>query len=130
LTIFDNVPIHLNRLIQNIKYALTGIKDLLLHHRNAQIQAGVAVLVLIVSALLPLQTMEWAVILLCILIVMALEAMNSALEYLTDLVSPDYHPLAGKAKDMAAGAVLLASIGSVIIGLLILGPKIGSLCAF
>lgn len=74
--------------------------------------------------------MEWAVILLCILIVMALEAMNSALEYLTDLVSPDYHPLAGKAKDMAAGAVLLASIGSVIIGLLILGPKIRSLCAF
>jgi len=80
--------------------------------------------VVLVSFLLQISLVEWAVLLVCILVVLALEAVNSALEYLTDLVSPNYHPLAGKAKDMAAGAVLLASIGSVIIGLLLLGPKI------
>ena len=81
-------------------------------------------MVVLVSFLLQISLVEWAVLLVCILVVLALEAVNSALEYLTDLVSPNYHPLAGKAKDMAAGAVLLASIGSVIIGLLLLGPKI------
>ena len=81
-------------------------------------------MVVLVSFLLQISLVEWAVLLVCILVVLALEAVNSALEYLTDLVSPNYHPLAGKAKDMAAGSVLLASIGSVIIGLLLLGPKI------
>jgi diacylglycerol kinase len=53
-----------------------------------------------------------------------LEAVNSAVEYVVDLASPDYHKLAEKAKDMAAGAVLLAAIGSVIIALIIFLPKI------
>jgi diacylglycerol kinase len=112
------------RLLQRIRYALAGITDLFQNHRNAQIQVGVAVVVVLVSFLLQISLVEWAVLLVCILVVLALEAVNSALEYLTDLVSPNYHPLAGKAKDMAAGSVLLASIGSVIIGLLLLGPKI------
>ena len=71
-----------------------------------------------------LSTSEWLVIVLCFVIVITLEAVNSAVEYVVDLASPDYHKLAEKAKDMAAGAVLLAAIGSVIIALIIFLPKI------
>lgn len=52
------------------------------------------------------------------------EALNTAFEFLTDVASPEFHPLAGKAKDVAAGAVLISAIGSVIIGLIILGPYV------
>jgi diacylglycerol kinase (ATP) len=50
------------------------------------------------------------------------EALNTAFEFLTDVASPAFHPLAGKAKDVAAGAVLLSAAGSVVIGLLVIGP--------
>jgi diacylglycerol kinase (ATP) len=55
------------------------------------------------------------------------EALNTAFEYLTDVASPDFHPLAAKAKDVAAGAVLIAAAGAVVIGLLVLGPHIVTL---
>ncbi len=58
---------------------------------------------------------------------MALEAVNTALEYLTDLISPTYHPLAGKAKDAAAGAVLLGALGAAVVGAVIFGPKVAAL---
>lgn len=82
------------------------------------------VVVLAAGLWLRLSRMEWALVTLCIALVLALEAVNTALEYLTDLVSPHYHPLAGKAKDVAAGAVLLGALGAVVTGLLIFGPKI------
>ena len=59
---------------------------------------------------------------LAIISVWTAEALNTAFEFLTDVASPEFHPLAAKAKDVAAGAVLIAAIGSVVIGLLILGP--------
>jgi diacylglycerol kinase (ATP) len=52
------------------------------------------------------------------------EALNTAIELLTDLASPEYHPLAGKAKDVAAGAVLIAAIGAIAIGFLVFGPHL------
>jgi len=60
----------------------------------------------------------------CIALVFSMEAANTAIEYLTDLVSPEFHPLAGKAKDAAAAAVLFAAIGSAIVGLIIFLPKV------
>lgn len=76
---------------------------------------------------LKISSLEWAAIVLCMAIVMALEAVNTALEYLTDLISPTYHPLAGKAKDAAAGAVLLGALGAAVVGVVIFGPKIAAL---
>jgi diacylglycerol kinase (ATP) len=52
------------------------------------------------------------------------ELANTAIEALTDLVSPEYHPLAGKAKDVAAGAVLMAAVAALVVGLLIFGPRV------
>ena len=68
--------------------------------------------------------MEWCAVLFAIALVWVAEALNTALERLTDLASPEFHPLAGKAKDMAAGAVLLAVAGAVLIGIVIFGPRL------
>ena len=61
---------------------------------------------------------------LCIELLISMEAINTALEYLTDLVSPEYHPLAGKVKDVAAAAVLVAALGAATVGLIVFGPKL------
>lgn len=67
---------------------------------------------------------EWAWIVLAITSVWTAEALNTAFEFLTDVASPAFHPLAEKAKDVAAGAVLLAACGAVAIGVLVLGPHL------
>ena len=66
-----------------------------------------------------LSALEWCAIVLALSLVWAAEGLNTALERLTDLVSPGFHPLAGKAKDLAAGAVLLASVGGFLTGLIV-----------
>jgi diacylglycerol kinase (ATP) len=68
--------------------------------------------------------MEWCWMTLAIIGVWLAEALNTAIEFLTDLVSPEFHPLAGKAKDVAAGAVLIAAIGAVVIGMFVFGPHL------
>jgi diacylglycerol kinase (ATP) len=68
--------------------------------------------------------MEWCWMTLAIIGVWLAEALNTAIEFLTDLVSPEFHPLAGKAKDVAAGAVLIAAIGAGVIGMFVFGPHL------
>ncbi len=77
-----------------------------------------------IGAFLSLSAIEWCLVLLCMVMVIGMEAMNTALEYLTDLVSPEHHPLAGKAKDVAAAAVLICAIGAVIVAAIIFVPKL------
>jgi len=67
---------------------------------------------------------EWIIIVICIGMVFISEIANTAIEYLVDFVSPEIHPVAGKIKDLSAGAVLIAAITSAITGLLIFGPKL------
>jgi diacylglycerol kinase len=106
-------------------FAYKGIADLFSgRHPNAIFHLLAVVVVCIAGFSFGLSTSEWLVIVLCFVIVITLEAVNSAVEYVVDLASPDYHKFAEKAKDMAAGAVLLAAIGSVIIALIIFLPKI------
>jgi len=110
--------------LNSFRYAFKGIADLLKSQTNARIHLIATIGVLTAGYLLELSLNEWCLIILCIAIVFSAEAANTALEYLTDLVSPDYHQLAGKAKDAAAAAVLLAAIGAAIVGLIIFLPKI------
>lgn len=106
-------------------FAFKGIADLFSgRHPNAMVHLMAVVSVCIAGYFFKISTSEWLAVILCFIAVITLEAMNSAIEYVVDLASPDYHPLAEKAKDMAAGAVLLAAIGSVIIALIIFLPKI------
>lgn len=76
------------------------------------------------GAWLKITRAEWAVIVFTIALVLILEGLNTAIEAAIDLSSPNFHPLAKKAKDLAAGMVLIAAIASVIVGLLILGPPL------
>lgn len=80
--------------------------------------------VVVVGALVGLSALEWAAVVLCIGVVLAAEGINSAIEALCDRVSPDYDEAIKHAKDLAAGAVLIVAIMSVVVGLLIFVPKI------
>lgn len=84
----------------------------------------ISALIVIIAALLTGLTLgEWLIIIMAITLVIGTEMINTAIETLVDLASPDIHPLAKQAKDVAAGAVLVFAIASVIIGLLIFLPK-------
>ena len=107
--------------------AFHGIIDFFRLERNGRIQGLLTIVVLVASAVLRLSSMEWIVVLLCICAVLGLEMINCALEHLCNLVQRDYHPLVRKIKDVSAGAVLIASIISVVIGFIIFIPKIFAL---
>ena len=92
--------------------------------RNARIHAVATILAVAAGMLARISPTEWVLIVLAVLCVWATEALNTSIEFLVDLVSPDLHPLAAKAKDVAAGAVLVAAIGSLIVAVLVFGPHI------
>jgi diacylglycerol kinase len=92
--------------------------------RNFRVQTVVALLVLLAGAYYRVSPTQWTVLVLCIFAVLALEAMNTALERLADRVSPAHDPLIGQAKDLAAAAVLLAALGAASAGLVIFLPHL------
>ena len=89
-----------------------------------KIHVGIAVLVVLMGLYFRISVYEWMVCVLCIGLVFSSEMFNTAIETIVDLISPNVHPLAGKTKDIAAGAVLITAICSVIIGILIFLPKV------
>ncbi len=91
---------------------------------NAWIHACATVAVTLMGLWLGLSALEWAAIVLVIGLVWMAEFVNTALEAVVDLASPDLHPLAKVGKDVAAAAVLVGAITSVIVGLLVLGPHL------
>ena len=110
--------------LRSFGHAFRGLKVLLQTQHNARIHAVATVLVVVAGALLRISAFDWALIALAVLCVWAAEAMNTAIEFVVDLISPEHHPLAAKAKDVAAGAVLVAAIGSAIVGGLVFGPHV------
>jgi diacylglycerol kinase (ATP) len=86
--------------------------------------AAATVLTIGAGVYFSISALEWCAVLLAISLVWAAEGLNTALERLTDLVSPGFHPLAGKAKDIAAGAVLIASVGAFCVGLVVFLPYV------
>ena len=87
--------------------------------RNMRIHLTFAVIAIVACALLRCTVAEWAIVLVLIGLVIAAELFNTAIEATVDLASPDIHPLAKRAKDIAAGAVLVLAITAVIVGLII-----------
>ena len=109
--------------IHSFGFALKGIATLFKTQPNARIHLIAICIVTVASYLLKVSTSEWCFIVIAFAMVLAAEAFNTAVEFVVDLTSPDYHPLAGKAKDVAAAAVLITAIGAAIIGLIIFLPK-------
>ncbi len=110
--------------MQSFGFAFKGISTLLRTQENAKIHVIAMIAVVIVGFMLGLSVTEWIFIVFACSLVLAAEAFNTAIEFIIDLVSPDYHPLAGKAKDVAAAAVLIIALGAAIAGLIIFIPKI------
>ena len=117
----------LRRRIASFGHAFRGVGAALRSELHLQFHAVASVAVLGLGLYVGLTTTEWALVALAVAGVWAAELLNTALETLTNLVSPDYHPLAGRAKDVAAGAVLLAALGALVVGGLVFGPKIWAL---
>lgn len=113
--------------LNSFRYAFTGIATLFRSETNAKIHLLAAVSAVFAGVFFSITLMEWCFLILVIALVFAAEGFNTALEKLTDLVSPEFHPLAGQAKDLAAGAVLFIAIAAFIIGLIIFLPKFLSL---
>lgn len=114
---------NLQKRADSFRYAFQGLADLFRSQPNARVHVAAAVAVAAAGFYFRISSLEWAVVTLCIALVFAFEAVNTALEYLTDLAWPETHPLAGKAKDAAAAAVLIAAIGAAAAGTIIFLPK-------
>ena len=107
-----------------ISYALEGWWHVIRTQRNAWIHAIVSILVIAVSIWLRLDARDWALIIIAIAMVLTAEFINTALEAVVDLTSPEQHELAKVGKDVGASAVLIAAGSAAIIGFLILGPPL------
>jgi diacylglycerol kinase len=111
-------------LLRSFRYAIGGISYCVRTQRNLRIHAGIAALVVVVGVWVGLSALEWAVLVLTMSVVLVAEMVNTALETLADALYPSHHPLIGASKDALAGAVLVAAVGAVVIGLLVLGPRL------
>ncbi len=112
----------LMKLIKSFGYAFQGIFTAL-KQQNMRIHFASTIIVIVAGLLTGISTFEWLIIILIISLVIGAEMINSAIESVVDLASPEIHPLAKQAKDIAAGAVLIFAITSVVIGLIIFVPK-------
>lgn len=109
---------------KSFRYAFEGWWYVLRTQHNAWIHAVISLAVFTLALWLGLPARDWAVLILTIMAVWMAEFMNTALEAVVDLTTPNVHPLAKVAKDVAAAAVLVGALGAVLIGLLILGPPL------
>lgn len=102
-------------------HAVRGLR-VLLRQPNARIHAVAAVLVTVAGCWAEVSSGQWLALVLAMTLVIAAEALNTALELVVDLASPQWHDLARDAKDVAAAGVLVCSLGACVVGILVFGP--------
>ena len=110
--------------LHSFRHAFAGWWYMLRTQRNAWIHAVLSTAAFALGLWLGLDRLEWAMIILAMALVWMAEFVNTALEAVVDLASPDLHPLAKVGKDVAAAAVLVAALAAVVVGLLIMGPPL------
>jgi diacylglycerol kinase len=110
--------------LASIRNGFRGWDHALRTQQNARIHAVITALVLVLGLWVGLPTRDWSIIIVTAAIVFAAEFLNTAVELVVDLVSPQKHPLARAAKDVGAAAVLVTALAAILIGLLILGPPL------
>lgn len=109
---------------RSLKYAIAGLIFTIRTQRNARIHLVVAVMVFALAMWLGLGALEYSVLTLTIGAVLAGEAINTTVEAIVDLLSPEWHERAKIAKDVSAGAVLILGLTAIVIGLILLGPPL------
>ena len=112
------------RRVASFGHAVRGVWAALRSEVHLRFHAVATVAVIGLGFYCDLARLEWALLALAVAAVWTAELLNTAVEALTDLVSPSFHPLAGRAKDVAAGAVLLAALGALVVGALVFGPHL------
>lgn len=120
----ENKKFSIKARIKSFRYALAGIVTLIKNEHNARIHLCVAVCVLAAGVGFDISATEWIFVIFAIGFVLSAEAVNSAVEYLADFVSPGKNEQIKRAKDVAAAAVLIAAITAVAIGVIIFVPKV------
>lgn len=111
-----------SKVLHSFRFALEGLKYTLVSQRNMRVHFTAALAVLLLALYLPLSKVEVLLLFICILLVLVAELFNTAVEAVVDMVSPEFHPLAKVAKDVAAGAVLLCAGLAVVVGVSIFYP--------
>jgi diacylglycerol kinase len=111
-------------LVRSFYFAFAGLAYLFRSQRNARIHAILGTAACATAFYVGISRAEWAVLVFTIALVLILEGLNTAIEFAIDLASPNIHPLAKAAKDLAAGMVLIGAMASVAVGLLILAPPL------
>lgn len=114
----------MTRLLRSFGFALTGLRYAFRTQANFRIHIAISFAVMMIGLGVQLDPIEWAVLIVTMMIVLTAELMNTAIEATLDRVSVEHHPLAKVAKDMAAGAVFIGAIGAVLVGVLILGSHL------
>ncbi len=117
----------INALLKSFTHAFRGLKLAYKTERSFRIQVAAFCVIIVLIVLVPLQLWEQSILLLVTMFVLVLELLNSSLERLVDLAKPRQHAYAGDIKDLMAGGVLVAATFALVLGLLILGPKIADL---
>ena len=110
--------------VHSFRHAFRGWHYALRTQRNAWIHSAIATVVFIVGLWLQLPPRDWAVIILTAALVFSAEFLNTSIEAVVDLASPDQHPLAKIGKDVGAAAVLVSALAAILIGILLLGPPL------
>lgn len=113
---------NIRKFVKSFGYATEGLLSAM-REQNIRFHYASVIVVVILGLLTGLSVMEWIVVVLVMALVVGAELFNTAIERVVDLASPELHPLAKQAKDIAAGAVLVFAMASVIIGMLIFFPK-------
>jgi diacylglycerol kinase len=110
--------------IRSFKHAFAGIWYVIRTQKNAWIHLAVMIIVVLLAAWLRVSRSDWAILVLAIGMVWLAEFLNTSIEAIVDLVSPQRHPLAKVSKDVGAAAVLITAATAVTVGLLLLGPPL------
>ena len=117
-------PFTLSGRLRSVRYAVRGVRTMLAGQHNAWVHAAATATVCVVGLALRLAAGEWCWLVAAFMAVWTAEALNTAFEFLCDVASPTFHPAVEKAKDVAAGGVLITAVGSVAIGGLVFGPHL------
>ena len=118
----------IHKRMKSFPFAFNGLKILVQEEHNSWIHIAITICVAVAGFLLHISLIEWIALILCIGFVFALELVNSAIENISDFVSPQKNEIIGKVKDLSAAAVLVAAICSAIVGIIVFLPKIIVLC--
>ncbi len=110
--------------LKSFAVAFHGLKIIFVNERNFRMHLCLGLLAVLACIFFKVTVNEWIAVLLLIAIILSTEALNTCIEYVCDYISPEYHPMIKKIKDVAAGAVLLCAIIAIIVGCIIFIPYI------